>query len=79
MPSLLSTSTSSSNPTPTRTTHFLYTTSFHSLSFLALTASATHFRRHLFVWTVFSPALLYKGVWGLLVHWVMGVGVASLQ
>jgi len=33
----------------------------------------------LFVWTVFSPALLYKGVWNVLVHWFMGVIVAAIQ
>lgn len=66
-------------PTASATTHFLITTLFHSLSFLTLAASATHFRSHLFVWTVFSPALLYKGVWTLLVHWVVGVGLAALQ
>ncbi|ORY91724.1 alkaline-phosphatase-like protein [Leucosporidium creatinivorum] len=63
----------------TLTSHFILSTLFHSLSLFTLAASATHFRRHLFVWTVFSPALLYKGVWNVLVHWFMGVLVAAIQ
>jgi ethanolaminephosphotransferase len=70
---------SSSHHIPTCTSHFLYTTAFHCLSLLTLAISATHFRRHLFTWTVFSPALLYKGVWSVLVHWFSGIMLASLQ
>jgi len=38
---------------------------FHCLALLALAVSATVMRAHLFVLTVFSPALLYRAVWSL--------------
>ncbi|KDE09092.1 hypothetical protein MVLG_00808 [Microbotryum lychnidis-dioicae p1A1 Lamole] len=56
-----------------------YTTTFHSLSLLALCASATHFRQHLFTWTVFSPAVCYQIVWSSFGHLLTNVFLQALQ
>ncbi|KAM0788708.1 hypothetical protein ACM66B_002803 [Microbotryomycetes sp. NB124-2] len=54
---------------PSRTLKsFSTSTLFYTLQLTVLSISSFHFRRHLFVWTVFSPALLYKTVWFVLVH-----------
>lgn len=60
--------------TSPRRAYLLYTTVFHTLALATLAVSATHFRRHLFTWTVFSPALLFKCVWWAFVQ--LGAGVA---
>ncbi|GAA5927520.1 mannose-ethanolamine phosphotransferase LAS21 [Sporobolomyces koalae] len=56
--------------TPCPVTHSILTTSFFSCSLTTLAISAFHFRHHLFAFTVFSPAVLYKGVWWILVQLV---------
>ncbi|GAA6063504.1 hypothetical protein JCM10212_004766 [Sporobolomyces blumeae] len=48
---------------PTTARQSIYTTTFFALSLTTMALSATHFRYHLFAFTVFSPAVLYKGVW----------------
>lgn len=69
-------------PTPTSKTiwqsHWLLTSTFHAWTILALALSATHFRHHLFVWTVHSPALLHKGVWSTFVHLGMDTLLGSI-
>jgi ethanolaminephosphotransferase len=57
---------------------FLYASAFRSVALLAYSISATVFRDHLFTWTVFSPAVLYKIVWTVLMHWAVDGLVAWL-
>jgi len=45
---------------------------------VVFTALATHLRHHLFVWTVFSPKLLYLGM-ALVVHTVAATVISVLQ
>ncbi|KAK4056544.1 major facilitator super transporter protein [Microbotryomycetes sp. JL221] len=54
-------------------------TTFFTLQLTTLACSSFHFRRHLFVWTVFSPALLYKAIWYILVHCCLNITLAWLQ
>jgi hypothetical protein len=58
------------NPARPFATYLVYASAFHSVALAAIGISATVFRNHLFTWTVFSPAVLYKIVWSVLVHWV---------
>ncbi|KAM0745944.1 alkaline phosphatase-like protein [Meredithblackwellia eburnea MCA 4105] len=58
---------------------FIITSLFHSTALLVLAASATHFRNHLFTFTVFSPALLFQGVWSTWVHLGSDVLLAQLM
>ena len=44
---------------------------FRSASLTMMCISAIFFRTHLFTWSVFSPAVLYKAVWMFLVHAVV--------
>lgn len=41
---------------------------FYSVSAVSLAGSCVHLRYHLFIWSVFSPKLLYFGVWTLFVN-----------
>ncbi|KAL8290216.1 hypothetical protein RQP46_003155 [Phenoliferia psychrophenolica] len=74
-PSLLHHSQRSS----TRTSHFYLSNTMHVWSLLILAISATHFRHHLFTFTVFSPALLFEGVWNTWMHLGGDVGIAFLM
>ncbi|GAA5892934.1 mannose-ethanolamine phosphotransferase LAS21 [Sporobolomyces salmoneus] len=53
---------------PSRSSHTIFTTTFFALSLSTLAISAVHFRYHLFAFTVFSPAVLYRGGWWISVH-----------
>ncbi|KAF9576070.1 major facilitator super transporter protein [Mortierella alpina] len=58
--------------------HLLLTSLFFGMSLYALSIAAIVLRHHLFIWTVFSPKVLYQFVWALLfqiVVQVLGVGV----
>ncbi|GEQ69771.1 hypothetical protein JCM33374_g3445 [Metschnikowia sp. JCM 33374] len=46
------------------------TLAFYSISTLNLIASCIHLRFHLFIWSVFSPKLLYFSVWVILINFV---------
>lgn len=51
---------------------------FYSIGALNLVASCTNFRFHLFVWTVFSPKLLYFASWSILANIVIDLLGAAL-
>ncbi|KAF9274682.1 major facilitator super transporter protein [Mortierella alpina] len=58
--------------------HLLLTSLFFGMSLYALSIAAIVLRHHLFIWTVFSPKVLYQFAWtGLfqIVVQVLGVGV----
>ncbi|GAA5837763.1 hypothetical protein JCM5353_008275 [Sporobolomyces roseus] len=63
---------------PSHRAHTIYTTTFFSLSLSTLAISAIHFRYHLFAFTVFSPAVLYKGAWWFVVHLGTNEGLSRL-
>ncbi|GAA5962537.1 hypothetical protein JCM3765_003721 [Sporobolomyces pararoseus] len=60
------------------TSHTIYTTTFFTLSLTTLAISAVHFRYHLFAFTVFSPAVLYKGIWWIAVQLGTNEGISVL-
>ncbi|KAF2206838.1 hypothetical protein CERZMDRAFT_115561 [Cercospora zeae-maydis SCOH1-5] len=53
-------------------------TTFIAVSLLAVMASCTALRTHLFIWTVFSPKYLYAMAWSVGWHLVVNVGLGSL-
>ncbi|GAA5904720.1 hypothetical protein JCM6882_008356 [Rhodosporidiobolus microsporus] len=53
----------SAAPASSRALIRTYLTAFYAASLAAMCASAGWFREHLFVGTVFAPAVLYRGVW----------------
>ena len=53
-------------------------TCFVSSSLLAVMASCTILRTHLFIWTVFSPKYLYAMAWAVGWHLVVNIGLGSL-
>ncbi|GAA5950803.1 hypothetical protein JCM21900_002023 [Sporobolomyces salmonicolor] len=71
-------STSPSSPPSTASAHTLLATTFFGLALSTLAASAVHFRYHLFAFTVFSPAVLYKIVWWAFVHLGTNLGLARV-
>lgn len=46
----------------------LFSLLFYSISGISLILSCFNLRFHLFIWTVFSPKLLYFGVWFILIN-----------
>ncbi|GAA5864210.1 hypothetical protein JCM1840_006702 [Sporobolomyces johnsonii] len=71
-------STSPLSPSSTARAHTLLTTTFFGLALSTLAASAVHFRYHLFAFTVFSPAVLYRVVWWAFVHLGTNLGLARV-
>ncbi|GAA6004814.1 hypothetical protein JCM11491_002242 [Sporobolomyces phaffii] len=63
---------------PAPAAHTTYTTTFFVLALTTLAVSAVHFRYHLFAFTVFSPAVLYKGVWWIAVQVGTNEGLSRL-
>ncbi|KAF9924927.1 major facilitator super transporter protein [Mortierella alpina] len=58
--------------------HLILTSLFFGMSLYALSIAAIVLRHHLFIWTVFSPKVLYQFAWTVLfqiVVQVLGVGV----
>ncbi|PPJ52725.1 hypothetical protein CBER1_11161 [Cercospora berteroae] len=53
-------------------------TTFVAISLLAVMASCTALRTHLFIWTVFSPKYLYAMAWSIGWHLLINVGFGSL-
>ena len=49
-------------------TKFLVTLTFYAASAVFLVGSCINLRYHLFIWTVFSPKLLFFGAWSLLIN-----------
>ncbi|GAA5986715.1 hypothetical protein JCM5350_000509 [Sporobolomyces pararoseus] len=58
--------------------HTTYTTTFFAISLTTLASSAVYFRYHLFAFTVFSPGVLYKGVWWIMVQLGTNEGLSRL-
>lgn len=67
-----------SNASSSSTSAMLHSTTFFALSVAALASSAVHFRYHLFAFTVFSPAVLYRGIWWIVVHLGTNEGLSRL-
>lgn len=57
---------------------FLISLVFYSCGLLSLIASCYNLRYHLFIWTVFSPKLLYFLVWFVLVNTFIDIGVCTM-
>lgn len=55
-----------------------YSLAFYSICGLNLILSCFNLRYHLFIWTVFSPKLLYFGVWFILVNVLIDFIVSGL-
>lgn len=53
-------------------------TAFIASSLLAVMASCTALRTHLFIWTVFSPKYLYAMAWSIGWHLIVNIGFGSL-
>lgn len=53
-------------------------TAFFATSLLAVMATCTALRTHLFIWTVFSPKYLYAMAWCVGWHLVINIGLGSL-
>ncbi|KAI5365066.1 Putative Type I phosphodiesterase/nucleotide pyrophosphatase/phosphate transferase [Septoria linicola] len=53
-------------------------TAFIATGLLAVMASCTALRTHLFIWTVFSPKYLYAMAWSVGWHLLVNVGLGSL-
>lgn len=58
--------------------YICHMTLFISTALLAVMASCTALRTHLFIWTVFSPKYLYAMAWSAGWHLIVNVGVGSL-
>ncbi|GAA5822035.1 hypothetical protein JCM11251_004836 [Rhodosporidiobolus azoricus] len=68
----------SSAPSSSRQLILTYLTSFYAISLAMMCASANWFREHLFVGTVFAPAVLYRLTWLLWVAVVTNLGLGRL-
>jgi len=53
-------------------------TLFVSTALLAVMASCTALRTHLFIWTVFSPKYLYAMAWSVGWHLIVNVWLGSM-
>lgn len=53
--------------------YFVLTSLFHGLAITALSIWCVILREHLFIWTVFSPKLLFQCVWFVIVHFVLSI------
>ena len=56
----------------------ILTTFFYGLSMMSLVGSCINLRFHLFIWSVFSPKLLYFASWSILVNIGIDIIIASL-
>jgi ethanolaminephosphotransferase len=57
--------------------YICHMTFFISTALLAVMASCTALRTHLFIWTVFSPKYLYSMAWTVGWHLLVNVGLGS--
>ncbi|KAF9167680.1 major facilitator super transporter protein [Actinomortierella ambigua] len=55
--------------------HLVWTSTFLSIALYALSIAAIILRHHLFIWTVFSPKVLYQMAWTVLFQTVAQVAV----
>lgn len=56
----------------------LLTLTFYSVGALSLIGSCINLRFHLFIWTVFSPKLLFFAAWTILVNCLIDFAVVGL-
>lgn len=59
-------------------TKSLYSLTFYSITMANLVGSCVNLRYHLFIWSVFSPKLLFFSSWTILINFLMDLVVGSI-